>query len=695
MEEIDLLKKRLEREKRARKEAERILEAKALELYQANESLKRLNESLEDQISERTAELQESETKFRNVIDQASDIIYSTDAEGYFTFINPLGINAFGYSKEEIIGKRYIDFVTDDYKEKLFDYYTKIRDHGAINDYNEFPIRSKDGETFWIGQNVNRIEKADGGFYYNAVARDITERKELENSLKVANQKAVKAQKAEQQFLANMSHEIRTPLNAIIGMSHLLRDTNIDARQKEYVEILSDSAGLLKGLVSDILDISKIDSGTVEMNETVFELTNFAERLINTFENRAKEKGISLISSVTCDVQCIVKADAQWLNQILINLLSNAIKFTPEGAVELIIQKAKKRATSNLYYFEVRDTGIGISEKEINHIFSSFKQANTSVRKEYGGTGLGLSIASRLVSLLGGELEVESNIEKGSRFFFSLNLKPSDELPIQAAKIEDFALNNKTELSILVVEDNIMNQKYISSLLEKWKVDYLIAENGQQAIEKCRTHHFDMIFMDLSMPVMDGYTATDLIRQMPGYEIPIIALTASTFLSKKELAMDAGMNDFLAKPFTPEELYLMIQKHMSTAIDNDDHQKKLPNNRINRASLNELYGDDHSYALDMFRTYIEVIDTEIKLLKSNTSNKKATKKQAHKISPMFAMVGLMKLSQQCKELESKMDTLSHTEAVQHIESIITEVHDTKPIIKKEIKRLETIINTVI
>ena len=819
MNEIELLKKRLAREQQARKEAERILEAKALELYQANESLKRLNESLEDQIYERTLALQESEAKFRNVIDQATDIIYTTDEEGYFTFINPIGSNAFGYSMEEIIGKRYIDFIPDEYKKELFAYYTKIRDQGSSNDYYELPIRAKSGETFWIGQNVNRIERLDGNFYYNAVARDITlriraeselekarvaltqsevkyrsvlenldlglmevdndgkiirvydrfcvmtgytqeeligrdalntlivpefekvlrtqdanrqkkesgvyevqirrkdgkriwvlisgapfynengdvigslgihfditDRKDLESNLKVANQKAIKAQKAEQDFLANMSHEIRTPLNAIIGMSHLLQDTQLDDKQDEYVEILSDSASLLKGLVSDILDISKIDSGKAEMNESTFELTDFANRLVKTFDQRAQEKGLRLSSSVTCDQRCIVKSDHQWLNQILINLLGNAIKFTQSGEVNLTIRLVKENEQSAQYHFEVQDTGIGMDPSERKKIFTSFKQANTNVRKEYGGTGLGLSIASRLVSLLGGELEVSTEEGVGSRFFFTLNLTTSKESLSRNSKIEDFAIERNADINILVVEDNIMNQKYISALLHKWKVNFEIAENGQQAVDKCSMYTYDMIFMDLSMPVMDGYTATNLIREMPGNHAPIIALTASTFLSKKELAMNAGMNDFLAKPFTPRELYRVIQKHVPPS-DRTMNSGADDTPTINRTTLSSLYGDDDEYALDMFQTYADVIDQEVGHLKEHRHDKEAIRKQIHKMKPMFAMVGLDHISQLCAEIETNSTSMHLQDIITAADKVIMLVEQSRSTIIDEISRL--------
>ena len=827
MNEIDLLKKRLERERKARKQAEQILESKAIELFRANESLRKLNENLESQINQRTQDLQKSEEKYRNVIDQASDIIYSTDEEGYFTFINPTGSDAFGYTQDEILGRRYIDFVPEEFKAGLFQYYTNIKEGGVDNDYYEFPIKSKSGIIHWIGQNVNRVERPNGVVSFNAVARDITlrkktereleevrqalvhsevkyrsvlenmdlglmevntkgkivrvydkfcimtgytseellgkdaietliaegyedllrtkdqdrlkgqsevyevqlkrkdgkhiwvlisgapfyntngdvigslgihyditERKQLEQNLEIQRQKAVKAQQAEQQFLANMSHEIRTPLNAIVGMSHLLKDSNLDGKQNEYVEILSDSANLLKGLVSDILDISKIDSGMAEENQSSFDLNELVNTLLKTFAHRAEEKGLKLNFKLDGLENALVKSDRQWINQILINLLGNAVKFTHEGEIHLLVRKEQNDKQGNIFYFEVKDTGIGISKEEAGMIFSSFKQANTRVRKDYGGTGLGLSISSRLVSLLGGELELKSEEGKGSSFYFSLHLKDASDDIIQSVSIVDYKLDAGRMMKVLVVEDNLMNQKYILTLLKKWNIQYDIADNGLIAVEKFKLNHYDMIFMDLSMPVMDGYEATRTIRTLDNRGVPIIALTASTFLSKKELALQSGMSDFLAKPFTPDDLSQMIRKHLlHIPKDNIGETQGTSIGKLNEAELDLMYGSDHDHALDMFETYRSIVEDEVKVLISLVSKKdmEQSKKQAHKIKPMFSMVGLNALSKTCQEIERSAEG-NDIEMVEALSAQVEQsVLDSMLLIDDEIERLRDLI----
>ncbi len=829
MNELEILQRKLNRERLARKQAEQILETKALELFQANDSLKKLNESLEDQISQRTKDLQESESKYRNVIDQAADIIYSTDENGYFTFINPRGSDAFGYTVEEIIGTRFIDFVIDEHKTGLYEYYTKIKKGGVANDYYEFPIRSKDGQIHWIGQNVNRVEVPNGDFYFNAVARDITlrkntekeldhtrqalqqsevkyrsvlenmdlglmevdnkgiivrvyekfcqmtgyspkeligkdaietlivkdyedvlrtqdknrlerkssvyearirrkdgkeiwvlisgapfyntegevsgslgihydisDRKNLEANLEIAKEKAVKAQRAEQQFLANMSHEIRTPLNAIIGMSHLLKDSELDDKQIEFIEILSNSANLLKGLVSDILDISKIDSGMAEMNETAFDLSELAYRLIKTFGIRAEERSISIVSNIDCKGKSIVESDKQWLNQILINLLGNAIKFTKEGQIELTIKHISDTKSYSTYYFEVSDTGIGMNPEELKKVFTAFKQANTQVQREFGGTGLGLSISSRLVSLLGGQLEAESVMNEGSRFFFSLQLKSSSATHSMPKRISDFSTRIAEGIKLLVVEDNQMNQKYILSLLNKWDIDYDIVDDGLQAVEIYKTSTYDLIFMDLSMPVMDGYEATGIIRKLPGKQIPIIALTASTFLSKKELALQSGMTDFLAKPFTPDDLSLMIEKHIGTsvAIAKETGDTFAYDVTLDTKYLDEIYGNDYVYALDMFSIYQDMIIDEVNQLHTFAEGDAYAdvKKQAHKVKPVFSMVGLTHLTVLSEQIESLVQEKKTKDVKRMCEELKNKVTLSMPTIEAEIQRLRNMTN---
>lgn len=825
MDEISLLKKKLEREKAARKQAENILETKARELFDANESLKALNQDLEAEIAKRTKSLKESELRYRILVEQAKDLIYNIDHEGYFLFVNSIGIERFGYVEEQIVGKRYIEFIPEEDIENEFAYYTKVRDEGYTNDYHEFRVKSKDGELIWLGQNVSRITNPDGSFYFTAVARDITkrklaekqlaiaklelekseikyrsiienmdlglmevdtngiilrvyekfnemlgyedgeligksaneillvegfekvlneqdsnrikgqtgvyevkikkkdgteiwvlisgapffnekgevigsigvhyditDRKELQAQLEVARRKAVKAQQAEKAFLANMSHEIRTPLNAIIGMSHLLQDTDLDKEQADFLNVLSSSANILKSLISDILDISKIDAGSLDIQRKPFDVRHLINQLITTFSLQKIEDELEFTSEVDSDLDFAVESDPQLINQILLNLLSNAQKFTEKGSIKLSVELIDDGIETAALKFNVQDTGIGVSKEDLSIIFNEFKQANSEIRSKYGGTGLGLSISNQLVKLLGGELKVDSSPGKGSSFYFTLRVHKAKS-PLDLATPEERMERIVDEgRRILVVEDNPMNLKYISSLLKKWKMDFSICYNGQEACELIDKNDFDLIFMDLQMPIMDGFEATEVIRNRKDAKknTPIVALTASTFLSKKRLALKAGMSDFLSKPFTPNQLFQIISKYLGTkkASTSNEHNFVF-SSQLDVDYLKEAYEGDHVYAKEMFETYLEIIEDELLGIKNSIEDKDIgdIKNKLHKIKPIFTMVGLTHISKDIEHGESIVTEQNEESISQWFGTIESEIRSYLPVIKNEVEKL--------
>ncbi len=695
MDEIELLKKKLLRETKARKQAETILESKALQLHQLNEDLKLLNNNLEDKIVERTKSLTESEKRYRTLVEQAEDFIYNIDSNGNFLYINPIGIQKFGYKNEEIIGKSFLSFIPEEDREAMFIHYNKIKKEEVKKDYLEFRVKSKDEKIYWIGQNVTRIDnEADASFYYTAVARDITERKELQAQLEIARLEAIKAQEAEKAFLANMSHEIRTPLNAIIGMSHLLLDTTLDHEQSEYLTALSSSAAILKSLISDILDISKIDAGSLEVQNSPLDIHTLAKQLIYSFQVNNREKDLHFSVFVDPRIDVYLVSDVQLLNQILLNLLSNAYKFTELGEVKLEVKVLDESEDQLKVKFSVFDTGIGIDKSEIESIFQEFKQANPSIRKKYGGTGLGLYISRQLVALLGGKLSVNSKKGEGSEFFFSLDLDISNEeyepLSKQSILVPNVSYQDKRAL---VVEDNGFNVKYITSLLNKWELDYDVSGNGLEAFQQCLEKKYDIIFMDLQMPVMDGFEATRKIRdhESMNQKVPIVALTASTFLSKKRLALEAGMTDFLSKPFTPDQLHLIITKYLSTNIQKPTKVKHYQYaQELDTSYLEKAYGGDLAYSLDMFETFLEIIEDELILLKDAIYTGEIDKmyKIIHRIKPTFAMVGITNITEYLAKVESEREENVSRDWSSFYEDLEEQILQKIPIIKNEVKQIK-------
>ncbi len=694
--ELELLKKRLDRERAARKQAETILEQKAAELYKANTQLHALNENLEEEIKLRSKELADSELRYRGLVEKASDIFFNIDDHGRFTYMNATGIHRFGYDVEEIIGHYFSEFVLDDYKKDLIIHYADFMSSDRTADYKEFPIKSKPGDIFWIGQNVNRLIDDSSKTYFSAVARDISKQKVLKDQLELAREAAVKAQKAEKQFLANMSHEIRTPLNAIIGMSHLISDTPLSEEQNEYVDILISSTGILKNLISDILDMSKIDAGTLVLQDKTFSIEKDVSSLVRSFLHKSKDKAVTYTYSVDPKIKNQIITDQQLLNQVLLNLYGNGDKFTESGSVSLEVNVVKETATDLNLLFSVTDTGIGIDKDEVKTVFDEFKQANQAIRSKYGGTGLGLSISKKLLNLMGAEINLESRPGKGSRFYFELPVKKGkvlqDEKSIGSAMV--FASYEGKSKKVLVVEDNKLNVKYLTRLLEKWNIEYIVKSNGQEAVDFCQDNFPDLILMDLQMPVLDGFEATKMIRKMsnPNASVPIIALTASTFLSKKQMAEEVGMTDFLSKPFTPDQLSAMIKVYLEASnVDTQEVESAHYMSDLDIDYLQSAYGSDTAYAIEIFETYMEIIDDEIDILsRSLKDTDESLKAHLHKIKPIFTMVGLSHISKIIQDIEEDLKASKKGDTQERCEKVIEETKKFLPIIQTQLERLKSI-----
>jgi len=405
------------------------------------------------------------------------------------------------------------------------------------------------------------------------VFQDITEQHRFKTKLALAKQKAEEASQIKSDFLSNMSHEIRTPLNAVIGAVNLLLQENPRENQLEMLKVMQFSSENLLSLVNDILDYNKIEAGKVSLENIEINLQNLTQSLLYAHGIKAKEKAINFDVAVGREVPEYLWADATRLTQILNNLITNAIKFTHEGEVRLEISAEditekpdKKRLT-----FKVVDTGIGISEDKLENIFESFTQASKDTTRKFGGTGLGLAISKNLVGLMGGELWVRSKVNEGSTFGFSLELSSlsgKSKEPEEKGSLAEIDIKGS---KVLLVEDNPVNVKIAARFLEKWGLSVTHAENGQIAVEKARSQSFDLILMDLHMPVMGGKEASLQIRNF-NKDIPIIALTASAPVQGKDELQACGMNGYVPKPFKPNEFYRKIKECLAEA-----HKSLSPN----------------------------------------------------------------------------------------------------------------------
>jgi signal transduction histidine kinase len=390
---------------------------------------------------------------------------------------------------------------------------------------------------------------------------EILRRHETETELKRAKELAEDAARAKQQFLSTMSHEIRTPLNGIVNTSRMLHDENPRPDQVENIEILQFSADNLLRLVNDILDYSKIDSGKVEFESIDFELKRLLTGIRQSFDHEALKKRLRLDVEIDEKIPAIIQGDSARLSQILINLVGNAIKFTHAGKITIRIELVDETDDQVELRISVTDTGIGIPADKQQYIFESFTQAHSSTTRKYGGTGLGLAITQKLVGLQGGVLKLDSEDGVGSTFSFSLTFRRSTRDHIAEEIKLDSTFHSLKGLRVLVVEDNIVNQKIVSKYLAKWDVEVSLAENGRVAVDKILQNRYDVVLMDLHMPEMNGYDATAQVRATEGdyySTVPIIALTASAFLEDREKIYTVGMSGYIIKPFNPAELYWKI-----------------------------------------------------------------------------------------------------------------------------------------
>ncbi len=676
-EEIEILKRKIEREKKARQQAEKLLEAKALDLYLANENLKKLNESLERQIKERTEALQYSEEKYRGIIENMDLGLIEVDNDDIIRKAYKRFCELTGYEENELIGRKAADILLpdEDFRRVIAEQNANRLD-GETGVY-EVPLQKKNGEVIWVIVSGAPIIESNGKVTGSVgIHLDITERKRTQEALEDARKVAEDARRAEKRFLANMSHEIRTPINAIIGMTHLLYDTNPNKKQVEYLSAINYSADLLLNLVSDVLDISKIEAGEMKLSEQTFSLKDLINSTLQTFRLRLQGKDVKLVLEFDEEIENDVIGDSTFLTQILMNLLSNAVKFTEKGQIGVQVSLLCRLGDFLMTEIKVFDTGIGISPQSLGRIFDSFKQADQDVKVKYGGTGLGLAIVKQLVNLHGGEISAESTLHEGTTFTFTLPLKDSHQQSQKLHSLSESVSEDWKNYHVLVVEDNLINQKYVEGLLLKWKMSYKIANHGLEALDFLQREDFDIILMDIRMPEMDGYETTMAIRKLDcntNQNIPIVALTASALSDEVDYAFEIGMNSYLTKPFTPDQLREVLEQKLTL---NPNRQLEIQEkstttktvtdttriNEIEKAEeieslqtdyLSKIYGNDRKYAADMFGLFLKTVPNQFALLRPLIADQTVAEigKLAHQLKPSFTMVGLPEITQNLQVLE--------------------------------------------
>ncbi|MEO1514060.1 MAG: PAS domain S-box protein [Bacteroidota bacterium] len=628
------------------------------------------HEQLKQEMAERSKiqqELNASETKLRKIIDASLDGVITIDEAGIVTEWNDQASKIFGYEREEAIGQDMSQLIVPtQFREshrRGMEHFLKTGEGPVLNTRIEIVGCDKSGREFPIELSISPIRLGERHIFSGFI-RDITERKKAEEELIAAKQAAEQAHLAEQQFLANMSHEIRTPMNAVIGMTHLMYETQPTESQREYLDSLRFSADSLMGIINNILDLSKIEAGELAFEKQTFDLSALLLALQQTFQFKLRDKAVSVTVDIDPQIENQLIGDSIRLNQILTNLLSNASKFTQKGTVGVRVKLLAQPADQYILEFEVHDTGIGIDQEGTALIFQSFKQADLGITRKYGGTGLGLAIVKQLVELQGGSIKVESRKGKGSIFTVVLPYQNS-AIPQADANSdvtsEQDSLTNFDYLHLLVVEDNPMNQKLIGKILDLWHCPYDIANSGEEGLRRSRQKAYDLILMDIHMPEMDGCETTLLIRQdsdNPNADSPIIALTAAALLDEKNRALEAGMNDFLTKPFALEKLQKKIRHWTNSEKTKTTLQRPAMVDakemiKIDLNYLRQLGKDDEQFVQDMIQIFLTEIPLAMDRMKEahQAEEWEEVASIAHRIKTNYMMVGMREQQDMALQIE--------------------------------------------
>jgi PAS domain S-box-containing protein len=506
--------------------------------------------------------LKQSEEKYRSLVENITEVIFSVDLKGKFTYISPLIEQFAGYKVEEIIGNPFTDYIHPDDLEGLVESFQKSLS-GVIEPY-EFRVFDNNGKIKHLRSTSKLQYENSDPIGLHGILIDITHRKIFEEELTKAKEEAESAVKAKSQFLATISHEIRTPMNGVIGMTDLLLHTNLDNEQNDYVETIKSSGEILLSLINDILDFSKIESGKLKLENQPCNIKKCFNELVNAFSIYANEKKIKITTSIDEKVPNTFITDPGRIKQVLTNLISNAVKYTDSGEINISVQYISTTSDNIILQFSVKDTGIGISKESISQLFQPFTQLDASSTRKYGGTGLGLIISKHLVEMMKGKIKVESEQSKGSVFTFTITVKRDTEnqkLNFEKKPL-NFNLAQEIPLKILLVEDNLINQKVTVKLLKRFGYIIDLTANGVEAIEAVKKKYYDIIFMDIQMPVLDGFEATKhILKMFPKEKCPtIIAMTAAVMKGDKERCLNSGMKDYIPKPVLPEAVQAAIEK---------------------------------------------------------------------------------------------------------------------------------------
>jgi PAS domain S-box-containing protein len=603
--------------------------------------------------------------------------IFGIDVLGNISFMNPAAGKMFDVSRQQLIGKHYQAVLFGDnqadFEEFEFSPIQFALTDGETTHVNSETFRKHNGSTFlveYICVPLIENEKIVGAV---VTFQDISERRDIESAIVEAKNAAIESARTKTAFLANMSHEIRTPLNGVIGMTGLLLDTNLSHEQRHYSNIIKQSADLLLEIVNEILDFSKIEAGKLELEKIPFNLRSLLDGIVEFFKLEASKKGLRLKLELSENIPTTVSGDSIRLRQIFNNLISNAIKFTENGEI-LITSSFQNESENNiLIKFAVSDTGIGISKDDQNDLFQPFTQADRSTTRRFGGTGLGLAISKQLAEMMNGEIGVESEIGKGSSFWFTVELGKSDAAIQNKSKAQtgnQSTVNKQdpkylsTDAEILIAEDNEVNRQVALGMLRSLGYEADAVGNGLEAVNALKSKDYSLILMDCHMPEMDGFAATREIRALENDKkhTKIVAMTANALIGEEECCIEYGMDDYLSKPMLKDDLILILTKHLPQKIKKLDSETNIVQHRLedvlDKTALENLRQiesrgekDFITETIELYFTHAERQISEIKHAVFSQNSEDLYQK-AHSLKGSSGSLGLKKMFELCENLEA-------------------------------------------
>lgn len=615
------------------------------------------------------------ETKFKGIIDNFHLGLLEVEPDGTIIRANESFCEMSGFSCEELQGKDGGEILLDEVERERMKQRNASRIEGEEDVY-ELRVFNKAKETrYWLVSAAPLV--GDDGNVHGSIGIhwDITHMKEMEFELKEAKRRAEESSKAKAMFLANMSHEIRTPLNGIVGMAEQLAQSQLDADQRYFTDIMRSASSTLLSIINDVLDISKIESGKFSIETIPFSLNKTIRQTLSIFEEKAKISGVSLDIDLMDDRGTMHLGDPHRLSQVLFNIVGNAIKFTHAGYVRVTSQLVRGENDICSVSFTIQDTGVGMDMVYLAKVFEAFSQEDSSITRKFGGSGLGLSIARSIVQIMGGTIQIESEKGKGTRVDIRIPMRISnDKTKQEIVEMTDLQKSLKG-LRVLAVEDNELNRMVLQVILKKCEVVLSIAHNGQEAIDLIQEMEFDIVLMDVQMPIVDGLEATKYIREELKSTTPIIGLSANAMREEVEICKQAGMNDYLVKPYSERALVEVMRKWSSEEKEEVVlEEESVPESELDLSMLKQYVGNDANVLKDVVRGYLEHLPPQLDRLELALvgSDVLALRHELHQLKASMEIIGVRPegLSFAGISNELKSDGLS-TLAKSAISSVIT------------------------